>query len=436
MKDLLKGHNPLMLFFVALMSLFFAFAVRNKIIGEGHTDLNANFFFFMVLASCIGIYFLIHEGIKEFTDFFYKKSWKKRGTLIQKTESQPATIPTAETFHDESPKEFKEQTQTQNCTPGMTPEQMIALVKAIKESDVSEHLTNEREEDKDVVNFDLVSLSCVAANAQCDIEADLQATLKEATLYTVEVLGPYMTTEHMHLLITRLSKFQRAGAPKWTVLEKDETEIHKVHTHSPIVKADLYHYGWNMGALFGKSGPQTAYFLQTTFYHHFDSLQLTSIVKKLTNDPTVGVIKLNKEFSPNYRRRTEKAAERNRLEMAKEYEEEQKQRKFEAQEERRKKAEERYHAQTDEKDVAPQGPKREVFSAEPASDSNAGQRYNRKQDNPGRKNNSDKSQNDIEDEDRPMSDEEADAEACAYAEKVSKKELADLENFDFSEDCA
>ena len=65
MKDLIKGHNPLMLFFVALMSLFFfAYAVRNKIVSEGHTDLNANFFFFMVLASCIGVYFLIHEGIK------------------------------------------------------------------------------------------------------------------------------------------------------------------------------------------------------------------------------------------------------------------------------------------------------------------------------------------------------------------------------------
>ena len=46
MKDLIKGHNPLMLFFVALMSLFFAYAVRNKIVSEGHTDLNANFFFF------------------------------------------------------------------------------------------------------------------------------------------------------------------------------------------------------------------------------------------------------------------------------------------------------------------------------------------------------------------------------------------------------
>ena len=45
MKDLIKGHNPLMLFFVALMSLFFAYAVRNKIVSEGHTDLNANFFF-------------------------------------------------------------------------------------------------------------------------------------------------------------------------------------------------------------------------------------------------------------------------------------------------------------------------------------------------------------------------------------------------------
>lgn len=83
MKDLIKGHNPLMLFFVALMSLFFAYAVRNKIVSEGHTDLNANFFFFMVLASCIGVYFLIHEGIKELTDFFVKKSWKKRGITPQ-----------------------------------------------------------------------------------------------------------------------------------------------------------------------------------------------------------------------------------------------------------------------------------------------------------------------------------------------------------------
>lgn len=44
----------------------------------------------MVLASCIGVYFLIHEGIKEFTDFFCKKSWKKRGIVAQTgNESMP-----------------------------------------------------------------------------------------------------------------------------------------------------------------------------------------------------------------------------------------------------------------------------------------------------------------------------------------------------------
>lgn len=388
MKDLIKGHNPLMLFFVALMSLFFAFAVRNKIVSEGHTDLNANFFFFIVLASCIGVYFLIHEGIKEFTDFFVKKSWKKRG-IVPQTTSEPTQIfqknnqCAQEEVKDDNPPLTREDART-----------LLTEILAFKAENASES----KEELVKSINDNMLDLSNVAANAANEIEAGLQMVFQEACLYTIEMLGSYMTREHLDLLISRLSKFQRAGNKTWSVLAQDETVNKKVETHAPITKTDLYHYGWNMQQLFGKSGPQAAFFLQSTFHEHFDGLQLKTIKGKLTLDPLKGIIKINKEFSPNYRSRVEREIENNRLQLAKEYEEEQKQKKFEAQEVRRVKAEERYRQQQ----------------------TNLGNQSNKKRQ---------KAENP-----RPMSDHER---ACAHAAKCSGRELDTFTEIpDLMEDCA
>lgn len=335
MKDLIKGHNPLMLFFVALMSLFFAYAVRNKIVSEGHTDLNANFFFFMVLASCIGVYFLIHEGIKELTDFFVKKSWKKRGIT-------PQTATSLDTSTNENKNSEIEQPTTESQPLTREDARMllteVLAVKAEKASDEKEGLVK-------TINENMLDLSNVAANAANEIEAGLQRTFQEACLYTIEVLGPYMTKENLEILISRLSKFQRAGNKTWSVLSASETVHKKVETHSPITKTDLYHYGWNMQQLFSKSGPQAAYFLQSTFHDHFNDLQLKTIKGKLTLDADKGIIKINKDFSPNYRSRREREKEKNLRQMTRELEEKQKQQKFEAQSQRREKAEDRYRQQ-------------------------------------------------------------------------------------------
>lgn len=198
----------------------------------------------------------------------------------------------------------------------------VLAVRAEKASDDKEELVK-------TINDNMLDLSNVAANAANEIEAGLQRTFQEACLYTIEVLGPYMTKENLEILISRLSKFQRAGNKTWSVLSASETVHKKVETHSPITKTDLYHYGWNMQQLFSKSGPQAAYFLQSTFHEHFENLQLKTIKGKLTLDADKGIIKINKEFSPNYRSRVEREKEKNVQQMAKEYEEEQKQKKFE-----------------------------------------------------------------------------------------------------------
>lgn len=326
MKDLIKGHNPLTLFFVALVSLFFAFAARNKIVGEGHTDLNANFFFFMILASSVGCYFLIHEGIKEFT-FFSKKSWKKRGITPQSTTSK--TIASVETVKIDKETSAKEHQPLTREDARMLLTEILA-VKSDKASDSKEEIVKG-------INDNMLDLSNVAANAADEIEAGLQRTFQEACLYTIEVLGAYMTKEHMELLINRLSKFQRAGNHEWTVPSNSETIDIKVETQSPISKTDLYHYGWNMQQLFGKTGRQAAYFLQSTFRGHFDGLLIKTIKGKLTNDPLKGIIKIDKNFSPNYRSRLDREKEKNLRQMTKELEEEQKQLKFEAAEARKEK---------------------------------------------------------------------------------------------------
>lgn len=389
MKDLIKGQNPLMLFFVALMSLFFAFAVRNKIVSEGHTDLNANFFFFMVLASCIGVYFLIHEGIKEVTDFFVKKSWKKRGIT-----PQTATSLDTSTNENKKPEIEKPKTESQPLTREDA-RILLTEVLAVK----AEKASDDKEELVKTINENMLDLSNVAANAANEIEAGLQRTFQEACLYTIEVLGPYMTKENLEILISRLSKFQRAGNKTWSVLSASETVHKKVETHSPITKTDLYHYGWNMQQLFSKSGPQAAYFLQSTFHEHFDDLQLKTIKGKLTLDADRGIIKINKDFSPNYRSRVEREKEKNLRQMTRELEEKQKQQKFEAQSQRREKAEERYRQQEMKSNARPE----QTSSVE-------------------------------EEKQRPMSDHE---KACAHATKFSGRELDNITEIpDLIDDCA
>lgn len=159
MKDLIKGHHPLMLFFVALVSLFFAFAVRNKIIGEGHTDLNANFFFFMVLASCIGIYFLIHEVIKEFTDFFCKKSLKKREIVPQ------PSLTTCVELKDVPSNESQDKAEPKNGNPPLTREDAKMLFAEILAIKTDNAVCNQQDYSMDNIKQNILDLSNVASNA-------------------------------------------------------------------------------------------------------------------------------------------------------------------------------------------------------------------------------------------------------------------------------
>jgi len=320
MKDLLKGQNPGVLLAVALTCILMAYAARNKMLGEGHTSTDANFFFFMILAGGIGIYFIIYEGVKELSAFLCKKGWKMYGIKPQPiVRVEQPIIPTG-VSEAQSNKDEKKEEQSPTTTV-MTTEQVKELLQAIKNDAPCENDAKSIEDKKtDSVNFDIISLTDVAAKAKDDTEADMQAAFKEACLYTLETLGGYMSKEDMRVLIVQLGKLQRTGTPEWSMLDKEGNALKKVYTHSPICKTDLYHYGWNMGKLLGKNGPQIAFFLKNTFYHHFDSVQLRIIPKKLRVDGESGIIKIDKNFSPNYRKRTLKEKEQNMQDLANEYE--------------------------------------------------------------------------------------------------------------------
>ena len=95
--------------------------------------------------------------------------------------------------------------------------------------------------------------------------------------------------------------------------------------------------------------------------------------EKLTLDPQKGIIKIDKEFSPNYRSRLTREKEKNIRQMTKEAEEKQKQEKFEKQSERREKAEERYRQQqaNQEKQSERTQPKKETNSRSKTDDEKA-----------------------------------------------------------------
>lgn len=313
MKDLIKGHNPLMLFFVALVSLFFAFAVRNKIVSEGHTDLNANFFFWMVLASCIGVYFLIHEGIKELSDFLCKKGWKKRGIIPMETQvSSPVSAIASEPVVSTPPL-----ADTASATETLSKEDVDRMI--AEAINAKQDIQIEQEDGS--VSF-RIDMDAISRNFEGDVEKARKAVYTEALLYTREVLAAHMSAEELGILFDRLSRFQRSATNEWPITESDG-KLRRLYPHAPIGKYDLLHYGWNLGQLFGKANAQTVYFLTTTFAEHFDKMQPRIVAKKLTIEPLKGLIKINKEFNPNFRYYTMSAKERNMQDLVKEVEYEQ-----------------------------------------------------------------------------------------------------------------
>lgn len=138
-------------------------------------------------------------------------------------------------------------------------------------------------------------------------------------MYTREVLAAHMTAEELGILFDRISRYQRSATNEWPITEK-EGSLRRLHPFDPIGKFDLLHYGWNLGQLFSKCNAQTVYFLQTTFDKHFDRMQPRIVSKKLTLEPKKGLIKINKDFNPNFRYYSLSAKERNLQELAQEVE--------------------------------------------------------------------------------------------------------------------
>ena len=277
MKDLLKGQNPGVLLAVALTCILMAYAARNKMLGEGHTSTDANFFFFMILAGGIGIYFIIYEGVKELSGFFFRRAWKKRGIipmqkpqLVEEVESlttQEANS-SSKAYNTSSP-EVKQDDLTStppSATKSMTREDVMSMIETA--------LTKESKEITDTMDTPLadtgekslsIDISKLSKQADEDFEKDRLAMLHESMLYTLEVLGSHMTQEELRILLSRLGKLQKAATNEWTIKEKGEAEIKLLRPFYPIDKVSLLHYGWNVGRLFDKAGAQIAFFLKSTF---------------------------------------------------------------------------------------------------------------------------------------------------------------------------
>lgn len=294
MKDLIKGHNPYVLAAVVIVTAAVAAMFRNQAVNEGYSPFNANFLFILILFGGLCIYGILYEGLKELSKLLCRRGWKKLGITPQE---QPSTSePTA-----------------------VVPEPVA-------------------EENPNAVTLDMGILSEQAHN---ELELERNSILRQALEYTSEVLGPYLSAEHMKILASRLSKFQRAGTSRWNV-QSDDEPLMRIEPYSPITKLDLQHYGWNVGQLFDRTGSQIAFFLKTTFDIHFDKIADHILPKKLTIDPLKGIIKIDKHrFNAAYRDRIQKEADKEAAEIAKAEKEELRQQKFEAQASRRHKMEKR-----------------------------------------------------------------------------------------------
>lgn len=369
MKDLFKGHNPWLLTFVGVILAVLAAVVRSKAVDEGLSTFNANFIFITILAGGFAIYGIFHEGLVVISDLICRWGWKKRGITLKPKEIHVEELPnngatTSKLLTSAEAIATQPNVNEHRIAANLTKEEIEEMIgNAIRDNEGKTSdpisITGNKE---DVLSFH-IDMATLSKNIENNIQRESESVYIEAMLYTVDILGPYMSEPEMTVLLARLGMFQKAATKQWPVLAEGETTVKRLHPYQPISKIDLMHYGWNIGKLFDKNGAQINYFLKTTFANHFDNIDDRVLPKKLKQYPLQGTIKINEEFNPNYRKRLEAIKEKERREEAKAEREAEKQRKFEEQESRRTVAKARYGQQQAEK-VASQNVERQQAKKE------------------------------------------------------------------------
>lgn len=310
MKDLFKGHHPWLLVLVFTAALFLAGICRHSVILFGYSDFNANLSFIIVMLAIISTYALFFEYRR---DGAFPKLIAAKNISLHNSQVEASTVAPVDSTIDESVISEKQHIWSIEDFNRVKEEITSDILMAINSRNT------EIAEDASGVSTFHINLSKIQHGTSLAREEEFKRMFNIACDYTLSVLGPYLTKEGIELIFGRIMRFMQAVSATWEVRSAKELaeniEALKIVPIKPINRLDLLHYGWNLGAMFDKSGLQIGYFLKTTFGHHFDRLEIPSIAKKLTMKGEC-IIHRNPEFRKDFKNRKRQ----NMLSLAKAYE--------------------------------------------------------------------------------------------------------------------
>ena len=142
---------------------------------------------------------------------------------------------------------------------------------AVAES-VTEEVTNQ--EPKQEANLPSYQEHYDAVTEKKRIEAE--KTLQRVLDYTMSELVHDMNESDMMTLCNYIREFQFGTAADIT-----QTTTQRIRLTSDIKIIDLYHFGWNIGTQYKKSGLEIAQFLKNVFAEKLYDTEVTTIVRKL-----------------------------------------------------------------------------------------------------------------------------------------------------------
>ena len=105
---------------------------------------------------------------------------------------------------------------------------------------------------------------------------EAEETLQRVLDYTMSELVHDMNESDMMTLCNYIREFQFG-----TAADIAQTTTQRIHLTSDIKISDLYHFGWNIGNQYDKSGMEIAQFLKNVFAEKLYDTEVTTIVRKL-----------------------------------------------------------------------------------------------------------------------------------------------------------
>ena len=142
---------------------------------------------------------------------------------------------------------------------------------AVAES-VTKEVTNQ--EPKQEANLPSYQEHYDAVTEKKRIEAE--ETLQRVLDYTMSELVHDMNESDMMTLCNYIREFQFGAAT-----DIAQTTTQRIRLTSDIKIIDLYHFGWNIGTQYKKSGLEIAQFLKNVFAEKLYDTEVTTIVRKL-----------------------------------------------------------------------------------------------------------------------------------------------------------